>query len=101
MTLSNLNQSRQTNDAATVPSTISVTNTGTVLSTANADRIFWYVTTNKAIWLRFYDAGTDNIKRGIFVPAGESWFMEPQSIYTGEISAVRDGGNSDAHVTEY
>ena len=58
---------------------------------------------NRDLWVRFYAAATDNIKRGKVVKAGESKvIIDGSDIYTGEISAIMDsGGARDVFVTWY
>ena len=56
---------------------------------------------NRDLWVRFYPAATDNVKRGFTVKAGSSLVvLEGSDIYTGEISAIMDsGGARDVYVT--
>ncbi len=53
------------------------------------------------LWVRFYPAATDNIKKGFIVPGGETeTVLDGSDIYTGEISAIVDSGaGSNVYVT--
>lgn len=60
-----------------------------------------YNSGNRDLWVRFYPAATDNLKRETVVKAGESKVvLEGSDIYVGEISAImQSGGARDVFVT--
>ena len=58
---------------------------------------------NRDLWVRYYPASDDNIKRGKVVKAGESKaIIDGSDIFTGELSAIMDSGIArDVFVTWY
>lgn len=100
------NKSRKnTSDTATIPAAFVVTTTTSLkISDANTERIFFHVNNNNtadAIWIKLQAASVDNVKKGIFVPAGERWEMPAGDTYTGEISAIADNTTTNTYTTEY
>jgi hypothetical protein len=63
--------------------------------------VWIYNSGNQDLWVRFYPASTDNIKKGIPVFAGTvKQMMKGSDIYTGEISGIMEGGAArDVYVT--
>lgn len=93
------------NDTAFISSAIMVNSTTSVtVRPANQGRIFFCVNNNNSangVWIKLQAASVDDDKKGIFIPARESWPMPVDNIYTGEISAIADTDNPDVYVTEY
>ena len=60
-----------------------------------------YNSGNRDLWVRFYPAATDNLKRETVVKAGQpKVVLAGSDIYTGEISAImQSGGARDVFVT--
>ena len=82
--------------------------TSTVISVDNPTRTFIRIDNNfsdKACWIKFQPAATDNDKKGIFLnekEKGQTVFtMQSSTLYTGEISAIADSGSPIVYVTEF
>lgn len=94
---------------ALIAAPVTVTNAASVkIADANPDRMFFCVHTdgdNKAVWVKLQPATVDNDKKGIWVEAKigalNFWQMIPDNIYTGEISAIANGGDVNVFITEY
>ena len=90
--------------SATLSSGITISTTSIVAKTANTDRrhLSISVTVND-IFIKLQTAATDDDSKGITVADGETWIMPTDAIYTGEVSAIKDGVGPDAiiYVTEY
>lgn len=83
-------------------------NSSVKIADANANRKFFSVCTdgdNQAVWIKLQPASTDDVKKGIWIEAKigaiNYWEMLTDNIYTGEISAISNGGNVNVYVTEY
>lgn len=110
MTLS-IGRNRNSNDVADVKVGVELNSTTTtIIAAANPDRISFMVDNNsniKEAWIKLQPASTDDDKKGIFLArrvdaSGETkWRMDPDNIYTGEISAIADSGSPLVYVTEY
>ena len=98
-----------TNDEAKIGSAITITSGVSVkIADANLNRIAFSVHTdgdNQAVWIKLQPASIDNDKKGIWVEAKigalNFWTMPSDNIYTGEISAIANGGNVNVFTTEY
>ena len=96
-------------DTAYISNAIAVTGNSSVkIADANIDRKFFSVCTdgdNQAVWIKLQPASDDNDKKGIWIEAKigaiNYWEMLTDNIYTGEISAISNGGNVNVYVTEY
>lgn len=89
--------------SATLSGGITVSTTSVVAKTANTDRRYLAISvvTNN-VFIKLQTAATDNDTKGITVSAGETYEMPTDAIYTGEVSAIRDGGgDATIYVTEY
>ena len=88
---------------------VTLTNVATVkIADANPNRKFFRVCTNgdsKPVWIKLQAASVDDDKKGIWIErrAGSInfWEMQPDKIYTGEISAIADSVDVDVFTTEY
>lgn len=104
----NIGRNRNVNDEADVPSGITINSTtSTVIAAANPDRISFRVDNNEAdkgAWVKLQAASVDNQKKGIWLKGDKTesaYIMDPDNIYTGEISAIGDSDSFDLYVTEY
>ena len=105
-TSTNLNAEADVNAAVPVGSTTAVTllaaqSLPPVGSEQPRITVWIYNAGNQDLFVRFYDAATDNIKKGIKVLAGETEkVMSGSDIYTGEISGIMaTGGLRSVYVT--
>lgn len=102
-TSTNLNTEAVVLDAISVDSTTAVTLLTALGIPFEPPRIkvVVYNSGNRDLWVRFYPASDDNLKRGVVVRSGETQtVLEGSDIYTGEISAIMDsGGARDVFVT--
>lgn len=82
------------NDTATNPADVSVAVTSTKLLDLNLDRLYCAISnvSNKTVRLKFQAADVDDLIEGIALEPGDRWEMPLDNIYTGEISAILDGG---------
>lgn len=103
-----IGRNRNFNDTADVKDAVSVGNTSVVIAIANAERMGFHVNNNeeaKAVWIKLQPADDDDDKKGIFLNRKDKgighWDMSSDNIYTGEICAIADSGNSKVYVTEY
>jgi len=99
-----IGRNTNTNDTAFVGGGITLnSSTTTTISTADANRIFFAVSTDSslAFWLKLQAASVDDDKDGLFMPACAYWEMPTDNVYTGEISAIADSGSPKVYVTEY
>ena len=110
-----IGNNRNTNDTATVTAYTVNSTTATMISAANLRRINFSAcldpgTTTVDVYIRYYPASTDNIKRGDVITrdtfSNSSLFRPVHSMcstnkYTGEISAISMSGSVVIHVTEY
>lgn len=90
--------------SATLSSGITIGTTSIVAKTANTDRRYLTVSvTSNDVFIKLQTAATDNDSKGIIVTDGETWVMSTDAIYTGEVSAIKNGFGPDAiiYVTEY
>ena len=91
--------------SATIDALITVdATTTTVAKVANTDRRYLSISVQtNDVFIKLQAASVDNALKGISVGDGETWEMSTDAIYTGEVSAIRDGGGQDADifVTEY
>lgn len=83
-------------------------NASVKIADANPNRKFFSVCTdgdNQAVWIKLQPASVDDVKKGIWIEAKigaiNYWEMLTDNIYTGEISAISNGGNVNVYVTEY
>lgn len=97
-----------TNDESLIAGPIVAGVASVKIADTNPDRMFFGVWTdgdNKAVWIKLQPAAMDDDKKGIWVEAKigalNFWQMPPDNIYTGEISAISNGGNVNVFVTEY
>lgn len=104
-TSTNKNTSADVLSAISVDATTAVTLLTTLVVPFEPPRIkvVVYNSGNRNLWVRFYPAADDNLKRGIVVKPGEnSTIMQGSDIYTGGISGIMDsGGARDVYVTWY
>ena len=90
--------------SATLSSGITISTTSIVAKTANTDRRYLSISvTVNDIFIKLQTAATDDDSKGTAVADGETWTMPTDAIYTGEVSAIKDGLGLDAviYVTEY
>ena len=90
--------------SATLSSGITISTTSVVAKTANTDRRYLSISvTGNDVFIKLQTAATDDDSKGITVGDGETWIMPTDAIYTGEVSAIKDGVGPDAtiYVTEY
>ena len=90
--------------SATLSSGITISTTSIVAKTANTDRRYLSISvTVNDIFIKLQTAATDDDSKGITLADGETWIMPTDAIYTGEVSAIKDGVGPDAiiYVTEY
>ena len=90
--------------SATLSSGITIGITSIVAKTANTDRRYLSISvTVNDVFIKLQTGATDNDSKGIAVADGETWVMPTDAIYTGEVSAIKDGVGPDAiiYVTEY
>ena len=99
----NVNDTANVFDPVTIGSSVSV-----VVLPANPDRMYVQINNNDSdrdCWIKLQPASQDNDKKGIFMHrrggGNDTWQMPTDNIYTGEISAISEGGSSDIYVTEY
>ena len=103
-------------DSVAITTTVEVNDTtSTTLVVANSTRTFLAIsldsgTSNEEVFVRFYAASTDNIKKGIILTrslSGNDTLFQPHLImdtvtqYTGEVSAISVSGTFDLHITEF
>lgn len=103
-----IESTRNTNDEATITTTILNTTTAVKIADANPKRLFFHVNNNDsahAFWVRLYPAAQDNIKQGFFISSKVGiknwWEMQVDNDYIGEISAISVTDTPIAYVTEY
>ena len=90
--------------SATLSSGLTIGTTSIVAKTANTDRRYLSISvTVNDVFIKLQTAATDNDSKGITLADGETWIMPTDAIYTGEVSAIKDGVGPDAiiYVTEY
>lgn len=77
--------------------------TATKILNINLNRIFLCICNRSAIdvFIRFYAAATDNVKRGIIVPSGGAFKMDGNSLYVGEVSAIAVADSPAIYVVEF
>lgn len=107
-------RNRNTNDTTTVTTYTINSATATTISAANEKRTHFRVdlspgTNDRNVAVREYPASTDNVFHGNVLTRRtgsndalfNSFFEMPEaSIYTGEVSAITDGGTTDIYVSE-
>ena len=90
--------------SATLSSGITISTPSVVAKTANTDRRYLSISvTTNDVFIKLQTAATDDDSKGITLADGETWIMPTDAIYTGEVSAIKDGVGPDAiiYVTEY
>lgn len=105
----NTGRARNFNDTATVAAGIAVNAvTSTLIAAANPDRLFLHVSgnsNNRNMFIKLQAAAIDDIQKGIYLSmtkdGSNRWEMPGDNIYTGEVSAITDGGLANVYVTEY
>ena len=114
MTLS-VGRNQNTNDEAVTLTAEANNLTSTTLITANPNRIVLDISMDAGVsdinvYIKLQAASVDNVKAGIILSRRTigndkfdifRWAMQPDNIYTGEISIISDIGTVDIHVTEY
>lgn len=103
-------------DSVATTTTVEINDaTATTLVASRPTRIYLAISMNggsaeELVFLRFYAAATDNIKKGIILKrkvigatsVNDTLFiMDSNSMYTGEISAISESGTFDVHITEF
>lgn len=103
-------------DSVATTTTVEINDaTATTLVVARGTRIYLAISMNggtaeEEVFIRFYAASTDNIKKGIILKrkiigatsVNDTLFvMETNAIYTGEVSAISESGTFDVHITEF
>lgn len=97
-----IGRTRNTNDTVDISSAVAVnSSTAVVLDIAREKRIFFSVTADRDIWIRFRIANSDNNKDGIPIPRNGYWEMPTDAVYTGEISAMTETGSGVINVVAY
>jgi len=103
-----IGKNRNTNDQSSSNEVSLNSSTAVTISGEDLRRVMIDVNNNdnaQGFWLRLYPASQDNTKHGIFITSKNGsrpfWTMPSGDIYTGEISAIADGGAPTAYVTEY
>ena len=101
-----IGSNRNVNDEATVDAGVAISTDLAVLAVAaNNQRTSLHITVLvRDAWIRLIPAATDNaVRKGIFVVAGSSYIMQPDNIYTGEVSIinVKNNATPEFYVTEY
>lgn len=80
---------------------INSSTSATVLS-ARGDRKYVALSVSgDTVWIKLQTAATDDVKKGIRVPAGFTYEFFPDLVYTGEISAISDTGAATIFPTEF
>jgi len=90
--------------SATLSSGITVSTTSVIAKVANTDRRYLTISVEtNDVFIKLQTAATDNDSKGITLGNGQTWEMPTDAIYTGEVSAIKDGVGPDAtiYVTEY
>ncbi len=90
--------------SATLSSGITILTTSVIAKVANTDRRYLAISvTVNDVFIKLQAASVDDDTKGETVPAGETWRMPTDAIYTGEVSAIKDGAGQDPviYVTEY
>ncbi len=99
------------NDEADSDSIALNATTATKIADADPERIFFHVSidgsgNNTSVFIKLQAAGVDNDKEGIWIGSmGQyfktCWEMQPDNMYTGEISAIMQSGTHTIIVTQY
>jgi len=91
------------NDTATIDTVALNSTTSVKVADALAGRIYLSVSNEGpgTIFVKLQAASVDDTKKGEIVESGETWWMTPDNIYTGEVSAIGKNTSPSVHVTEY
>lgn len=77
--------------------------TAVTLVAAKSDRFYLEITNpnNQAVWVKFQESATDNLKTPVKIGPNDRWRMPPNDKYTGEVSVIMNsGGAKDIHFLE-
>jgi len=100
-----IGRNRNMNDIAVSIAGVTInSSTSVLIAAANPNRIYFHVNNDsspKDSWIKLQPSSTDNDKKGIFLSGSSSWEMQPDNIYTGEISAIRNKTTSTLYIKEY
>jgi hypothetical protein len=78
--------------------------TSTVLLASNSTRKFVAISNSHAtdaMFIKLQAAAVDNTAKGIYLLAGQTFTLNGDPMYTGEISAIAASGTPNAYVTSY
>ena len=99
-----IGRNANTTGTATIDTGITLnTSTSVKVGDSNDDRIHFEISNDGPgkVFLKLQAASVDDIKKGIIIQSGQTWWMPTDNIYTGEISAIANTGSPVVYPTEY